>query len=77
MLDLLHQQAIEYAELETFAKAILIFLSSGCSTEGEIESVLFVGPMAPATYLLTPVVLVTSVAARRAIFADSKLSLYA
>ena len=32
----------------------LIFLNSGRSTDGDIESVLFVGPMAPATYLFLP-----------------------
>ena len=32
----------------------LIFLYPGFSTLGEMDSVLFVGPMAPATYRFTP-----------------------
>ena len=34
---------------------LLIFLKSGFSTDGDIDNVLFVGPIAPATYLFTPV----------------------
>ena len=48
-----------------------MFLYSGLSTDGETDSVLLVGPMAPMTYLCTPVSLVTSAAARLAITADS------
>ena len=33
---------------------LLMFLYPGFSTLGEIDSVLFVGPIAPATYLFTP-----------------------
>ena len=33
---------------------LLMFLYPGFSTLGEIESVLLVGPIAPATYLFTP-----------------------
>ena len=36
-------------------KYLLIFLYPGFSTLGEMDNVLFVGPIAPATYLLTPV----------------------
>ena len=32
----------------------LIFLKSGFSTDGDIDKVLLVGPIAPATYLLIP-----------------------
>ena len=35
-------------------KHLLTFLNSGFSTDGEIERVLLVGPMAPATYLFLP-----------------------
>lgn len=33
-----------------------MFLYPGFSTLGEIDSVLFVGPIAPATYLFTPTI---------------------
>ena len=48
-----------------------MFLYSGFSTEGEMERVRLVGPMAPRTYLCTPVAFVTSSAARLQILADS------
>ena len=32
----------------------LIFLNSGFSTDGDMDNVLLVGPIAPATYRLTP-----------------------
>ena len=35
-----------------------MFLYPGFSTLGEIDNVLFVGPIAPATYLLTPTITV-------------------
>ena len=38
----------------TMNKDSLIFLYPGFSTLGEMDSVLFVGPMAPATYRFTP-----------------------
>ena len=48
-----------------------MFLKSGFSTEGEMESVLLVGPTAPATNRVTPVSASTSAATERAIDADS------
>ena len=50
---------------------LLIFRNSGFSTLGEIDSVLFVGPIAPATYFCFPLILVASSAALFAIIADS------
>ena len=50
---------------------LLIFRYSGFSTLGDIDNVPFDGPMAPATYFWLPVLLVTSVAARLAMIADS------
>ena len=50
---------------------LLIFRNSGFSTLGEIDSVLFVGPIAPATYFWLPLILVASSAALFAIVADS------
>ncbi len=51
----------------------LTFLCSGVSTEGEMESVLLVGPMAPATNRARPVSEAAEVAALLASRADSKL----
>ena len=51
----------------------LTFLCSGLSTEGEMESVLLVGPTAPATNRARPVSEATEVAALLASRADSKL----
>ena len=48
-----------------------MFRKSGFSTEGEMESVLLVGPTAPATNLATPVSAATSAATDLAIDADS------
>ena len=53
----------------------LTFLKSGLSTDGEIESVRFVGPKAPATYRCRPSIDITSAAAFLASLADSKFNL--
>ena len=48
-----------------------MFLYSGCSTDGDIERVRLVGPIAPATNFCMPVASVTSLAAFFAMVADS------
>ena len=52
-----------------------MFLYSGFSTEGDMDKVLLVGPIAPATYFCLPEDFVTSAAAFLASSAASKFNL--